>query len=118
MTRYFCPESHQIPNDKVPFCPDCNLRYSSADILTSVYVDLISDRESRPTNLSKSMGSGDAPASKRLRLLEAVADAADTLLLNAYGTEECFNPPTYEVASEYMMKLQIAVSELEDAESE
>ncbi len=37
-TRYFCAESHRIPNDVIPFCPTCELRYSNADIVTVVYV--------------------------------------------------------------------------------
>ena len=41
ITRYFCPESHRIPNDRVPFCPACDLRYSDADIVTVVYISPI-----------------------------------------------------------------------------
>lgn len=41
VTRYFCFENHRIPNDSVPFCPDCDLKYSSADIVTAVYVNPI-----------------------------------------------------------------------------
>lgn len=39
VTRYFCPESHRIPNDRIPHCPICDLQYSNADIIVAVYIN-------------------------------------------------------------------------------
>lgn len=41
VTRYFCPEIHRIPNDSIPFCPECDLKYSDSDIITVIYVSPI-----------------------------------------------------------------------------
>ena len=45
VTRYFCPESHFIPNHNVPFCPACDLRYSEVDIVTIVYINPIVNQQ-------------------------------------------------------------------------
>jgi hypothetical protein len=36
--RYFCPETHQIQNDSLPYCHECDYEYSEAYITTVVYV--------------------------------------------------------------------------------
>ncbi|MBV6626907.1 MAG: hypothetical protein KI793_28875 [Rivularia sp. (in: Bacteria)] len=41
ITRYFCPEIHRIPDEKVPFCPECDLKYADSDIITVVYIEPI-----------------------------------------------------------------------------
>lgn len=39
--RYFCPETHRIPNNAVPYCPDCDYKYSEAYITIAVFVEPI-----------------------------------------------------------------------------
>lgn len=48
--------------------------------------------------------------------LEAVADAADNLLLHSFGTEEAFNPSTYEVEGEYVLALRNTLATLQNHE--
>ncbi len=43
ITRYFCPEIHRIPNESVPFCPTCDLRYSDEDIVTAIYINPVKE---------------------------------------------------------------------------
>lgn len=50
VTRYFCPESHPIPHESVPFCPTCDLRYSEADIVTAIYISPIESQNLNHSN--------------------------------------------------------------------
>lgn len=38
---YFCPETHCIPNDLVPYCPECDYEYSEAYITIAIFVEPI-----------------------------------------------------------------------------
>ena len=49
VTRFFCPESHRIPNDRAPYCPICDLKYSSTDIVVAVYVNPEIKNELKPS---------------------------------------------------------------------
>jgi len=39
--RYFCPETHRIQNDLVPYCSDCDYEYSEAYVTTLIYIQPI-----------------------------------------------------------------------------
>lgn len=36
--RYFCPETHQISSDQVPYCQECDYEYSYEYITTKIYI--------------------------------------------------------------------------------
>lgn len=36
--RYFCPETHRIPNDLVPYCPECDYEYSEGYITVVILI--------------------------------------------------------------------------------
>jgi hypothetical protein len=38
-TRYFYPEIRRIPDESVPFCHECDLKYTDSDIITLVYIE-------------------------------------------------------------------------------
>jgi hypothetical protein len=39
ITRYFCPDTHYIPKDSVPYCPTCGLKYPKAFIHALVFAE-------------------------------------------------------------------------------
>jgi|GEM_PF-3594251 hypothetical protein len=51
--RYVCPKIDVIPNDKVPFCPRCGIRYAMTDITTTIYVEPISIEKENSTILRR-----------------------------------------------------------------
>lgn len=57
-------------------------------------------------------------ADLEIKRLEAVADAAYALLHDAVGLQECLNPSTYEVSTEYVLKLRNCLMELQEGDQE
>lgn len=49
----------------------------------------------------------------RLSILDEIADAADALVNDAVGCEECFNPSEYIISSECLLSLQGLLFKLE-----
>lgn len=39
ITRYFCPEGHLLSHDEVPYCHECDYKYSYDYITELIYVE-------------------------------------------------------------------------------